>query len=226
MAGTSNRFHFSPKEVVFLVVGTALALGAYKADDPLVAIPMFAISGITLVLVCVMHRGSLKSRIIVGVAISWLFIFVCWRALHGNGPKAPLVLPDNASIRRYSFDGRDYVDVGFANYGNLEAVDVLYGAGAFYGPTARDQAVTFLKMLRVSPGPSSSLAPIPPTGQMVTRISIPLLATDSMPQYFAQDWNVVVVTRVTYNDDSGKQHADDSCYGFLANGSIAQCRTK
>jgi hypothetical protein len=63
------------------LASTALALGSFKSDDPCVAIPMLALSGVAFIALCIWHRGSSVSRALVACVLVGLLAFIGWRDL-------------------------------------------------------------------------------------------------------------------------------------------------
>jgi hypothetical protein len=74
------------KEWVMLIFATALALGSLKADDPLVIIPMLAISGVAFVLLCVWHKGKIIWRTLASLTLLSTLVFIGWRDIRKPVP--------------------------------------------------------------------------------------------------------------------------------------------
>jgi hypothetical protein len=56
------EFRFTGKEIAVLIIGTALALGSLRAEDPYVIVPMLAVSWITFLYICGTHEGPWQWR--------------------------------------------------------------------------------------------------------------------------------------------------------------------
>jgi hypothetical protein len=76
---SEKRFQFTIKEALLTLAATALALGSCKADDPLLFIPMLLLSWVAFILICILHKGKAIFRLVCGVAISIVLLFVGWR---------------------------------------------------------------------------------------------------------------------------------------------------
>src|ERR1700690_4273157 len=59
-------FRFTGKEIAVLVIGTALALGSLRAEDPYVIVPMLVVSWVAFLYICGTHEGPWYWRL--GVA--------------------------------------------------------------------------------------------------------------------------------------------------------------
>ena len=78
---TDKRFRINIKEGLLTLAGTGLALGSFKTDDPLVLIPMLALSGFAFVALCVLHQGKAHYRIEMALFITVVLVFIGWRDL-------------------------------------------------------------------------------------------------------------------------------------------------
>lgn len=78
---SKHRFRLTRKEWATLLLGTALALGSYKAEDPWVALPMLCIAGAAFVMFCCWHEGNPASRVLVAAGLVCLLAFIAWRDL-------------------------------------------------------------------------------------------------------------------------------------------------
>jgi hypothetical protein len=74
-------FRFGRKEILVLIAGTALALGSFRSDDPLVVIPMLVLAAIAFILLCFWHEGSRSGRGIAAILLMILLTFIGWRDL-------------------------------------------------------------------------------------------------------------------------------------------------
>jgi hypothetical protein len=74
-------FRFSRNEVVMLVIGTALALGSLKADDPWVVAPMLFVALGAFIYVCYVHAGAWFFRLLAAAVISTVIGFIGFRVL-------------------------------------------------------------------------------------------------------------------------------------------------
>jgi hypothetical protein len=77
----SGGLRFTVKEVLLTVLGTALALGSLKAEDPWVVIPMLLVAAAAFVILCVLHAGPPIYRFSVASAIVLILVFIGWRDL-------------------------------------------------------------------------------------------------------------------------------------------------
>jgi len=82
---TTRTFQFSLKEWLTIAFATFLALASLKADDPLVVVPMLALSDAVLVLMCMFHKGSRKNRTLIALVFTGILVFIGWRDLRGKG---------------------------------------------------------------------------------------------------------------------------------------------
>ena len=78
-----------------ILAGTALALGSFRSDDPLVVIPMLIISGIAFAGLCIWHEGGRIPRIAVGAVIVVALVFIGWRDLRKPEPASAIGPPQN-----------------------------------------------------------------------------------------------------------------------------------
>jgi hypothetical protein len=76
-----NKFKFSLKEFLVFVIGTALALGSLKSGDPWVVTPMLFLAGLAFIALCVRHEGKPIVRVLVGLVMVALLVFIGWRDL-------------------------------------------------------------------------------------------------------------------------------------------------
>jgi hypothetical protein len=70
---------FSAKEIILLVIGTALAIATFKTDDPFIFFPCLGASWAAFVYICVSYPGSLLLRVLVAIAISCGLVFIAFR---------------------------------------------------------------------------------------------------------------------------------------------------
>lgn len=70
---------FSAKEVVVLVIATALAFAFFKGDDPLIFFPGIGLSWAAFIYICVSHQGSVYARIATAMIISCAFVLLSFR---------------------------------------------------------------------------------------------------------------------------------------------------
>jgi hypothetical protein len=63
-------FRFTPKEVAVLIIGTALALGSFRSDDPWLVVSMLILSWGAFVYICAFHEGSPRARWASALAIT------------------------------------------------------------------------------------------------------------------------------------------------------------
>jgi len=76
---TSSRMQLSKKEVLLLIPGLLLGAAGLRAEDHiLVGVCLFG-SWTCFTLVCVVHRGSKRRRLLAGAALSAFSVFVGWR---------------------------------------------------------------------------------------------------------------------------------------------------
>jgi hypothetical protein len=88
-------FRFTGKEVLLLIIGTVLALGSLKADDPWVIVPMLSVAGGAFALLCYLHVGKPLYRILIAALVLGVLLFIGWRDLR-NSPVTPI--PDSSLI--------------------------------------------------------------------------------------------------------------------------------
>jgi hypothetical protein len=67
-----SRVSLTLKEVLLLIVASALAIGSLKGDDPWIVLPMLGVSAAAFVVLCVIHEGRRLYRI--GVAVSLICV--------------------------------------------------------------------------------------------------------------------------------------------------------
>lgn len=94
-ASDGGGLRFSIKDVLLTVVGTALALGSLKAEDPWVVIPMLLLAGATFIVICALHAGRPTHRLGTAIAILLILAFIGWRDLRKpeqivQSPRIPL----------------------------------------------------------------------------------------------------------------------------------------
>jgi hypothetical protein len=70
---------FNGKEIIVLVIGTALAFASFKTNDPVIFFPCIGASWAAFVYICATHPGPLLLRVLIAVSISCVFVFVSFR---------------------------------------------------------------------------------------------------------------------------------------------------
>jgi hypothetical protein len=81
---SGRRFKLTLKEVFILSFGTALALGSFKSDDPVVVIPMLSVAGVSFIGLCWWHQGKFLWRVIAALALLIILVFIGWRDLRSQ----------------------------------------------------------------------------------------------------------------------------------------------
>jgi len=84
-----------------LIVATALGLGAFKADDPVVVLPMLAISCAAFIALCYYHHGAVLVRAGASVVFICALVLVGWRDLRPRN-EAPPVHTGSVSAPSYT----------------------------------------------------------------------------------------------------------------------------
>jgi len=67
------------KEISVLVIGTALALGSFRTEDPLIVVPMLGVSWIAFLYICATHEGRIYWRVGIAGAISLILAAIATR---------------------------------------------------------------------------------------------------------------------------------------------------
>jgi hypothetical protein len=74
-----------------LIAGTALALGSFKTDDPLVVVPMLCVSGGAFVLLCIWQKWKVRWCVFAASLLIAAFSFLGWRDLRRQTKPVPQV---------------------------------------------------------------------------------------------------------------------------------------
>ncbi|MBB5066013.1 acyl carrier protein [Granulicella mallensis] len=81
MAQDEQRIRLTPKEWLLFVIGSGIALAAFRADDAVVVAVMLTVSAAAFVLLCVLHAGSRFWRTIGALVLVGILAIVGWRDL-------------------------------------------------------------------------------------------------------------------------------------------------
>jgi hypothetical protein len=87
----AGKFELTLKDLLLIIVNTAIALGSTRSNDPWLVVPMLGIAAIISVVFCIRHKGNIWVRFLSATTLVLVLGFVGWRDLRQAVPPPPVI---------------------------------------------------------------------------------------------------------------------------------------